>query len=122
MEYSIHTTGDVIILTICGSLDRDSSAPIHAWFENQITSVPTCVVINLKEVSYMDSIGLATLVAGLNRARELNGDIWLCCLPHSIRILFELTRMDKIFECYPTEEAAVQTFTCMLLDTKVAKP
>jgi anti-sigma B factor antagonist len=110
MEYSIRTTGNLHILTITGSLDRNSVGPIRAWFEQRLDHEPACALINLQEVSYMDSSGLAALVAGLNRARKHHCDVWLCSMPSQIRILFELTRLDQVFEIYPTEDAALQMF------------
>jgi anti-sigma B factor antagonist len=121
MEYSIHTIGNLNILAICGSLDRNTVGPIRAWIEKQMDCKPACAIINLKEVSYMDSSGLAALVAGLNQARKHNGDVWLCSMPNQIRILFELTRLDQVFEIYPTEAAAVQMFTSQQQDNLEAK-
>jgi hypothetical protein len=40
MEYSIRTTGNLHILTITGSLDRNSVGPIRAWFEQRLDHEP----------------------------------------------------------------------------------
>ena len=111
MEYSFRSVGNVDILSISGSLDQKTVAPIRNWFEKQISCEPAYLVVNLKGANYLDSIGLATLVAGKNRAQKFKGDLRLCCLPGHIRMLFELTRLDKVFEILPTEDAAIEAFT-----------
>jgi len=113
MEFSFRSVGNVDILTISGSLDHKTVAPIRSWFETQISCEPAYLVVNLKGANYLDSVGLATLVAGLNRTRKLKGDLRLCCLPGHIRMLLELTRLYKVFEIYPTEDAAIQAFSAI---------
>lgn len=64
-------------------------------------------VLNLGQVTFMDSTALATLVQGMKRCRQAGGDLHLCCLQQPIRIIFELTRLDKAFEIYDTESEAL---------------
>jgi anti-sigma B factor antagonist len=111
MEYKSRTDGNTIILNISGSLDRYTSAPVNTWFEKQISPKPTFVIVNLEGVTHLDSSGLSTLISGLKRLRTDKGDLCLCCMPNQIRILFELTRLNKAFEIYPTEDAAVQAIS-----------
>ena len=50
------------------------------------------------------------LVQGMKRCRERDGDLRLCALQQPVRMIFELTRLDRAFEIYQSEEDAVQAF------------
>ena len=62
------------------------------------------VLIDLKEVTFMDSSGLGALVLALKALQSVGRNLVLCSINEQVRILFELTSMDKIFEIYPTRE------------------
>lgn len=64
------------------------------------------LVIDLSEVSFVDSAGLGALVGVLKRIGA-RGDIVVCGLSASVRQMFELTRMNRIFTEYPDRAAAV---------------
>lgn len=65
-------------------------------------------VVNLNQVNFMDSTALAALVQGMKRCRQAGGDLHLCCLQQPVRIIFELTRLDKAFDIYETESEALR--------------
>jgi anti-sigma B factor antagonist len=71
---------------------------------------PAYLVVNLAGVEFLDSNTLAILVHGLKRAHQNRGDLRLCCLRNSVRILFELTRLDNVFEIFVSEEDAIQSY------------
>lgn len=111
MQLKTHSLGNVSILEPSGSFDAYNAPAIRQWFEKAITHQPVCIIINLKEVSFMDSTGLSILVQALKRTREWQGDVRLCCLQQPVRIIFELTRLDRVFEIYNDEADAVRAFT-----------
>jgi anti-sigma B factor antagonist len=46
----------------------------------------------------------------LKCTRESNGDLRLCSMQQPVRMIFKLTRLDKVFEILPSEQEAVQAF------------
>lgn len=66
-------------------------------------------VINLKNVDFIDSFGLSSLVA-LFKYIKGNGDIVLCNLSERAISLLSLTRMDKIFNIFESIEEAKSFF------------
>jgi anti-anti-sigma factor len=46
----------------------------------------------------LDSAGLIALVAALQRSRMLGKQLYLCSVPPGIRMIFELTQLDRVFE------------------------
>ena len=68
------------------------------------------VIIDLSEVEFVDSSFLGTLVAGLKRTTIKNGDLKIVNLQESVRDMFELTRLYKIFEIFDSVEDALNSF------------
>lgn len=68
------------------------------------------IILNLGEVTYVDSVGLSTLVASYTSARRAGGDLKLLHLPRGVHQLLQITRLSTVFEIYENLEAARQAF------------
>ena len=68
------------------------------------------ILLNLKDVSEIDSTGLGTLVFGLARLRKSGGRLALVNLNRSHLQLFLLTRLSIAFEFFVDEQEAVNSF------------
>lgn len=66
------------------------------------------LVVNLAAVESLDSAGLMALVSALKLAGNLGKRLQLCSISHSIRIIFELTQLDGVFEILPSEPEDIQ--------------
>ncbi|MDF7806798.1 STAS domain-containing protein [Pontiellaceae bacterium B12219] len=67
-------------------------------------------VIDLRNVDFMDSAGLGTLIAVLKRITERKGDMKIANLQKKPRMVFEITRAYKVFEIYESVEDAIKGF------------
>jgi len=65
------------------------------------------VIVNLVNVKYIDSAGVASLVEGLKLSRDLKSGFALYGLSRTTREVLELTRLLKVFEVHDTEEEAL---------------
>ena len=111
MELSETTQNNVRILKLEGRFDTYTSPPIREWLEAAIAQSTTPqLVVNLSGVNFVDSTAMATLVQGMKRCRETKGDLRLCQLQQPVRMIFELTRLDRAFEIFNSESEAVQAF------------
>lgn len=68
------------------------------------------IVLNLTEVDFIDSSGLAA-IASILKMIGPGGDIVICGLNESVLNLFRLTRMNRVFRIYASEPEAVQSLT-----------
>ncbi len=66
------------------------------------------LVLDLGEVSFVDSSGLSVLVSAYKAAGEKDGGVVLLRPSGDVRALIELTRMHEVFEIYGDEQAAVE--------------
>lgn len=65
------------------------------------------VIVNLQNVKYIDSAGVASLVEGLKISRDMKSGFALYGLSRTTREVLELTRLLKVFEVHDTEEQAL---------------
>ena len=80
-------------------------------FIEDITSRKKPLVLNLSEVSFVDSTGLGFLVA-MQQAQSLVDEAFvICALTDKTRLLLELTRLNLVFDIYETEALAVSALT-----------
>jgi anti-anti-sigma factor len=62
------------------------------------------VLIDFRDVTFMDSSGLGALVLALKTVRAAGGKLFICSVNEQIKMLFELTSMDRVFEIFQTRE------------------
>jgi anti-sigma B factor antagonist len=67
-------------------------------------------VLILKDLKFVDSSGIGALLSCLRKAHASGGDVKLAELPQNVRQLFELVRMDRLFEIFETREEALRSF------------
>ena len=68
------------------------------------------IILGLEEVTYIDSVGLSTLVASYTTARKQGGDVKLLRLPRGVHQLLQITRLSTVFEIYDDLEEARKSF------------
>lgn len=101
---------NVALLRVSGRFDANEAAQVEQWLKGVSATAPACALVNLRDVHFIDSTGLATLIQGMKQCRKQQGDVILCCLQQPVRIIVELTRLDRVFAIYDTEEEAVGGF------------
>jgi len=68
------------------------------------------IIVDLAEVNYIDSAGLATLVWLYTSARKQGGDVKLAHLTKRVRGLMQITHLSTVFEIHDSLESAQQSF------------
>jgi anti-sigma B factor antagonist len=67
-------------------------------------------ILHLREVNFIDSSGLGTMVRLLTSTRQLHGDLKLCDIPESIGKVLKTTNLTRLFDTHETEESAISAF------------
>ena len=98
-----HTT--VAIIKPQGNLNAVNALE----FERDLTAVlrqdnNQVLLVNLEKVELLDSSGLMSLVSALKLAQNLGKHLSLCCVSPSIKIIFELTQLDRVFEIFENQK------------------
>jgi anti-sigma B factor antagonist len=100
--------GNVPVLDLAGRFDAHVAPSVNQWIDQATVMEPARVIVDLSNVNFIDSIALATLVRAMKRCRQHKGDLYLCGLQQSVRIIFELTRLDKAFTLFADRNQALQ--------------
>lgn len=107
MKLSVQSNAQVRVVALDGRFDAHEAPQLATELR---ADAAERVVINLAGVNFVDSTALATLVQGMKHCRERAGDLVLTNLQPSVRIIFELTKLDRAFHIFKTEADAVASF------------
>jgi anti-sigma B factor antagonist len=103
---------DVAVLDIEGRivLGEESNA-----FREKVKSLLAAgkkkIILNLAQVSYIDSAGLGTLVATFHSARSQGATLKLTNLGAKFKEVLQVTKLMTVFDTYDNETAAIQSFS-----------
>lgn len=98
------------ILALSGRLDGRNPGVLKKKLAEELQA-NNRVILDLNRVSYMDSTGLGVLVGGLKKAINKGGDIRLVNPSDEVRMLMELTRVDKVFLIFSDQETALMSYS-----------
>ena len=111
MKIEERPVGSVTILDIVGKLTMDQGADhLKDKINSLIAQDRTQVVVNLKDVPYIDSGGLGQLVASFGSVMRAGGAMKLLHVSSRNHDLLSITRLVTVFESFDSEAAAVQSF------------
>jgi anti-sigma B factor antagonist len=110
VQISARQLEGLVILDLSGDIDLAHSPAMRKVLLVEIKEKHTRkVYLNLKNVRYIDSSGIASLVEGLKASRDQGSRMILYSLSPSVREVMELSRLQKIFEIYDNEEQALSS-------------
>ena len=111
LEIAERQIGAVTILDLSGKLTIDQDAQrLKDKINSLIHQQHTKVVLNLGDVSYIDSGGLGQLVSSYGSLAKTNGGLKLLHVNKRNHDLLSITRLVTIFDAYDSEEEAVKSF------------
>lgn len=102
-------TVTVLVLTGRVTLGEESNH-LRTTIKEMLGKGKTRLVLDLAEVSYIDSAGLGTLVAGYTTARNLGATMKLANLTKKFREQLHITKLVTVFEVYDSVGEAVKSF------------
>ena len=108
LDISIEKNEKYALLSIEGDIDLYSSPEVRTALLNMIKKKTKKIYVDLQNVTYMDSSGVATFIEGLQMTNRYKGRFALIALKDNVREVFKLTRLDKIFEIYDNLNAALE--------------
>lgn len=98
LDLTTETDGTTIRLTLQGELDIAGAAMVEQELERIEGAEPLTVVLDLRELAFMDSTGLRIIVAADGRAREHGRRLVIVRGPDAVQRIFHMTRMDERLE------------------------
>jgi len=95
------------IVDVTGDIDMRTSPGLRRTLLDSLKETPR-LVVNLREVRYVDSSGIASLVEVLKEARNTEKRLVLFGLNKTVHQVLQLTRLTTIFEIRETEKEALE--------------
>jgi len=111
-KVSVRQAGSVAILDLAGRVALGEGADdVRDAIKKLVQGGARNILVNLEEVSYLDSFGLGELVSAYTRLRSAGGQMKLMHPKNIVKQLLQITNMAALFPTYKDEAAALQSFT-----------
>ena len=110
MAIEFSRTGDVTVAAVpMTELDASNSADFKRDIAPLLDSTMK-LALDLSLLRFVDSSGLGAFISCLRRLNEKGGDLKLYGMSRQVRAVFELVRMDRIFDIVGTKDEAMFAF------------
>lgn len=107
MDVTTRREGDFGIVSVSGEVDLYTSPRLRDAILSCVGRRQASVIVDLRDVPYMDSSGIATLVEALQATRKHHGRLVLAGLTPRVREVFELMSLQSVFDLAPSVETAL---------------
>jgi anti-sigma B factor antagonist len=104
---NINEENDTTVIELSGDIDLHCATDLRGYLLETLQKKPKNIIINMSDVGFMDSSGLATLVEALQLSRRYKGQLKLVGMQHRVRSIFEISKLDSIFQIFETEAEAL---------------
>lgn len=99
---------EVELLELRGEIDLNEKPNVTSRLDPLIEKQSPAIVVDLSEVYYVDSSGLAIFIDALQRIQRYGGKLALAGLKGNVAMVFQIARLDKIFLIFDDRETAVK--------------
>ncbi|MBL0225691.1 MAG: STAS domain-containing protein [Geobacteraceae bacterium] len=111
MNLKTEPNGKVMVVMVREErLDAHNSNELKVEMNRLFESGTRDLLVDLKEVRFIDSSGLGVLVSGFKNASTHQGSIKLCGLQTQVKSMFELTRLHRVFDIFQTIDEALESY------------
>ena len=111
MHIVTEQSGDISVVTLQAEHLDASAAEEFKRAMQPILDANSKVVFDMTPLQFVDSAGLGAILSCMRKLSAANGDLKLCGLTKPVRAIFEISRMHRIFDIFPTRAEAIQAFT-----------
>ncbi len=111
MDNNVAEMNEVRVVNLSGSIDVSYSSELRTTLKNMVDTGTTGIIINLKDVNFIDSSGLGIFVAIYKMLKPLGGSISLVNPQKTVLRIFDLTGTRKVFQIFDTLDEALKNYT-----------
>ena len=95
------------VIPLEGEIDLHISPRIATTLNAAVKAKPRNLVIDMGNVSYIDSSGLAVLIEAMQKVEKYGGKFALAGLQENVKPIFEIARLDQVFRIHPDVDSAL---------------
>jgi len=112
VKLSTRQVGDVTVVDVAGRITLgEGSSTLRDTLREMVASNQKKILLNLGEVSYIDSSGIGELVSGFTTVTNQGGQLKLLNLTKRVKDLLQITKLYTVFDVHDDEAGAVRSFS-----------
>ena len=112
VKLNTRQVGDVSVVDAAGRITLgEGSSALRDLLRDMISKGQKKILLNLGEVSYIDSSGIGELVSGFTSVTNSGGQLKLLGLNKRVKDLLQITKLYTVFDVHEDEASAVRSFT-----------
>jgi anti-sigma B factor antagonist len=110
MSFAMHREGDILVVDVEGQLIVGNRQELKQKVLDELEKGERKFLIDFSQTGYIDSSGLGVLVSLSKKIREQGGELRLANLNEDLKTLFELTKLDTLFQIADSRARALESF------------
>ncbi|MGD0359365.1 MAG: STAS domain-containing protein [Bryobacteraceae bacterium] len=111
VKLSTRQVGDVNVVDVAGRITLgEGSSALRDLLRDMVGKSQKKILLNLGDVSYIDSSGIGELVSGFTTVTNQGGQLKLLNLTKRVKDLLQITKLYTVFDVHDDEAAAVRSF------------
>ena len=110
MQIDVQGRDGAAVVRLNGRLDLLSAPDVKGRLGQVVAQGDRRIVVDLNDVSFVDSSGLGALIGGLKAARQAGGDLRIARPAQQAQTILELTTLNRVLRPYATVEEALAGF------------
>ena len=112
VNLSTRQVGDVSVLDVTGriTLGEEGSGKLRKALQDLLKDGKKKILLNLGDVSYIDSSGIGELVSGFTTVTNSGGSLKLLHLNKRVKDLLQITKLYTVFDVHEDEAGAIRSF------------
>ncbi len=111
VKLTTRQVGNVTVMDVEGRITLgEGSSALREALRDLVTKNQNKILLNLGDVSYIDSSGIGELVSGYTTVSNSGGSLKLLNLNKRVKDLLQITKLYTVFEVFDDEAAAISSF------------
>lgn len=112
VKLNTRQVGDVTVVDVAGRITLgEGSSAMRDTLRDLVAKHQNKILLNLGEVSYIDSSGIGELVSGFTTVTNSGGQLRLLNLTKRVKDLLQITKLYTVFDVHEDEAAAIRAFS-----------
>ena len=111
VKLNTRQVGDVTVVDVAGRITLgEGSSALRDSLRDMINKNQKKILLNLGDVSYIDSSGIGELVSGFTTVTNSGGQLKLLNLNKRVKDLLQITKLYTVFDVHEDEAGAIRSF------------
>ena len=111
VKLTTRQVGDVTVVDVAGRITLgEGSSALRDTLRDMVSKNQKKILLNLGDVSYIDSSGIGELVSGFTTVTNSGGNLKLLNLNKRVKDLLQITKLYTVFDVHEDEAGAIRSF------------